>query len=99
MMRRREFFGGTGRRLFLLGLLLSGRLIFLSPPAAAQVPPPDGQDGQAILERIVALELTDVTLSDALNQIRRSTGIGLIYSPDLLPGNRRVSCPCQESTW
>jgi hypothetical protein len=97
-MRHRQVFGDTGRRLFFVGLALSGSLILLSPPASAQVSPPTGEDGQALLERVVALDLTDVTLSDALNQIRRSTGIGLVYSPDLLPGDRRVSCPCQEST-
>jgi outer membrane receptor protein involved in Fe transport len=83
----------------LLGFLALMTLGQVHPPTAlAQVTPPNQQAREDILQRIVALDLTDVTLSDALSQIRRSTGIGLIYSPDLLPSKGTVSCPCQERT-
>lgn len=90
---------GKGMRfLVFFGLAVSVGLSFSSPGAAAQVAPPVRQDGQALLDRVVGLDLTDVTLTEALARIRSSTGIGLIYSPDLIPGERRVSCACQEST-
>ncbi|MGW8268466.1 MAG: carboxypeptidase regulatory-like domain-containing protein, partial [Longimicrobiales bacterium] len=97
-MRPRGTSREGGRRRFIVRLALFGNLILFCAPAAAQVAPPAQQDGPALLDRVVGLELRDVTLTEALAQIRRSTGIGLIYSPDLLPGDRRVSCPCQEST-
>jgi hypothetical protein len=50
------------------------------------------------LDRVVGLELTNVTLRDALNQLQRTTGASLIYSPDFVPVNREVSCPCVERT-
>lgn len=50
------------------------------------------------LERIVGIELTEVTLREALNQIQRATGAALVYSPDFIPEQRLVSCPCQTHT-
>ncbi len=69
-----------------LAFLLAG----LTPePAAGQGRPPP-------LDRTVGLELTNVTLREALNSIQRATGSSLIYSPDFVPVNRRVSCPCTD---
>jgi hypothetical protein len=80
-----------------LGPQMTGAL-GISSPLLAQESSRNGQAPGDPLQRIVALDLTEVTIMDALNQIRGSTGIGLIYSPDLLPPDRRVSCLCQERT-
>ena len=56
------------------------------------------QDQPPPLDRIVGLELTNVPLREALNQIQRATGASLIYSPDFVPVNRVVSCPCAQLT-
>ena len=40
------------------------------------------QDRPPPLDRIVGLELTNVPLREALNQLQRATGASLIYSPD-----------------
>ncbi|MCJ7626975.1 MAG: carboxypeptidase regulatory-like domain-containing protein, partial [Longimicrobiales bacterium] len=56
------------------------------------------QDRPPPLDRVVGLELTRVSLRDALNQLQRTTGASLVYSPDLVPVNRVVSCPCVDRT-
>ncbi|MFH1763714.1 MAG: carboxypeptidase regulatory-like domain-containing protein, partial [Gemmatimonadota bacterium] len=56
------------------------------------------QDQPPPLDRVVGLELADVSLRDALNQLQRATGASLIYSPDFVPVNRVVSCPCVDRT-
>ena len=56
------------------------------------------QVGTPPLDRVVGLELERVTLREALNQLQRATGASLIYSPDFVPVNREVSCPCTERT-
>lgn len=70
-----------------LVLAMSG----LWTPARAQDPP-------AVLDRTVGLELREVSLGDALNQIQRVTGAALVFSPDFVPVNRIVSCPCADRT-
>lgn len=98
-MKPGRWAGSPGRRWPVpIGFALSAMLFLHLAPLGAQAGPPPGQEGRALLERAVALELADVPLFEALNQIRTQAGIGLIYSPDLLPANRRVSCPCLEST-
>ena len=57
-----------------------------------------GQDQSPPLDRIVGLELEQIPLRDALNQIQRATGVSLVYSPDFVPVNRTVSCPCGDKT-
>jgi outer membrane receptor protein involved in Fe transport len=98
MMKTRAVMREKTRLLLLVALMLAGGLVAGATPAMGQSGASNGQRGGETLERLVALDLTDVTLSDALNRIRQNTGIGLIYSPDLLPAERKVSCPCRESS-
>lgn len=67
-------------------------------PASAQSGSQRLTNGEDILQRLAGVDLVDVTLPEALNQIRQTAGIGLIYSPDVLPVNRIVSCPCRDRT-
>jgi hypothetical protein len=39
-----------------------------------------------------------VTVEQALRQLRLSAGVSLLYSPDLLPVDKRVSCACERVT-
>ncbi len=77
--------------LLLVGATLGHGLVQLAPVAAQEGRP-------AILERTAGIELAAVTLEDALRALQRSTGVGLVYSPDLIPVDRRVDCPCTETT-
>jgi outer membrane receptor protein involved in Fe transport len=87
-MRPRKLSGPGLRAVGALALLLLALGALLPTLAEAQ------QTDPPILERVVGLTLEDVTLEEALREIQRSTGIGLVYSPDLIPVNRTVSCPC-----
>ena len=42
------------------------------------------------LERQVTLELNDARLGDALAEISRQSGLAIVYSDDVLPGDARV---------
>jgi hypothetical protein len=75
----------------ILGFLLLTLGAFAPPSALSQA------TDQSLLQRRVGLTLEDVTLEEAFRQIQREMGIGLVYSPDLIPVNRRVSCSCAES--
>ena len=98
-MKRIGAMSGAGwSRSIAVGLGLLGLSFTLAGPAAAQEGTRNGESGEAVLERIVGLNLAEVRISDALNRIRQSTGIGLIYSPDLLQTERVISCPCLESS-
>ncbi len=77
-------------RILPVGLVVAMVLGAPSRSGAQDQPPP--------LDRIVGLELTDVPLREALNQLQRATGAFLVYSPDFVPVNRVVSCPCVEQT-
>jgi hypothetical protein len=65
----------------------------LPSPASAQEQP-----SHPLLDRVARIEIGGATLEEALNELRRQTGIGLVYSPDLLPTDRRVSCDCRDRT-
>ncbi|MGD8362254.1 MAG: carboxypeptidase regulatory-like domain-containing protein [Gemmatimonadota bacterium] len=56
------------------------------------------QERHPLLDRLAQMEVTDVTIETALTELRSRTGIGLVYSPDLLPPDRRVSCECRDRT-
>ena len=88
--------GGTLWRpiLLTLGLFLLLLLIRGTPAHLA------GQERavQTVLDRKAELEVNDVGLEEALLELRRLTGIGLAYSPDLLPSEHRVTCSCRERT-
>ncbi len=89
-MRKKVFDGRSWPRTLPLAGILVATLCGPGPGAGQEVTPP--------LHRTVGLELTDVTLREALNQLQRATAASLIYSPDLVPVNRRVSCPCVNRT-
>ena len=56
------------------------------------------QDPPPSLDRIVGLELEEVTLGEALNQIQRAVGLAFVFSPDFVPVQRVISCACTEKT-
>jgi len=51
-----------------------------------------------MLDRPARLDVRDVPLEKALVLLQRASGVALAYSPDLVPDERRVSCPCKEKT-
>jgi hypothetical protein len=51
-----------------------------------------------MLDRPARLDVRDVPLEKALVLLQRASGVALAYSPDLVPDERRVSCPCKEMT-
>jgi len=53
---------------------------------------------QSPLDGIAGLSIAGVTVEQALRQLRLSARVSLLYSPDLLPAERRVSCACQRVT-
>ena len=61
---------------------------------------PSGAAGQEVtlLERPARLDVTDVSIADALAALQRSSGVALAFSPDLLPSERVVRCACSEVT-
>ena len=70
-------------------------LAWAATPGSA---PASAQAQGSVMAREVGLEFEQITLPEALNRIRRSTGIGLVYSPDVIPPGRMVACPCSEKT-
>ncbi|HSG08928.1 MAG TPA: TonB-dependent receptor [Longimicrobiales bacterium] len=54
--------------------------------------------GQSPLEGVVQLTVEDEGVEQALRLLRQLSGVSLVYSPDLLPLDRRVDCPCQGVT-
>ncbi|MGW8266085.1 MAG: STN domain-containing protein, partial [Longimicrobiales bacterium] len=70
-------------------LVLAGLVLLVAPGKAA---------GQTPLDRTAGLEVVDEPLETALRRLQQATGISLVYSPDLLPRNTRVSCSCSRST-
>lgn len=51
-----------------------------------------------LLARQARLVVANVSLATALEQLRRTSGVALAYSTDLLPPTLRVSCDCADST-
>jgi hypothetical protein len=72
------------------------RLAPLVAPALLLVPAVVA--GQASLDRTAGLEVVDEPLERALRLLQQATGISLVFSPDLLPADVRVSCPCARAT-
>ncbi|NJD11665.1 MAG: hypothetical protein FIB01_14930 [Gemmatimonadetes bacterium] len=64
-------------------------LLGISPASAVAQSPLDGP---------ARLTVDSVTVEQALQELRRSAGVSLLYSPDLLPADLRVSCPCAHVT-
>ena len=48
------------------------------------------------LERQVTLDLTDARLGDALAEISRQSGLAIVYSDDVLPGDARVDVTARD---
>jgi hypothetical protein len=96
--------GGPGRPgtlealLFLAVLLALTALLIPGRASAREVAGFVLQDPPPPLERVIGLELTEVTLGQALNRIQRATGVALVYSPDFVPVQRTVTCACSEKT-
>ena len=56
------------------------------------------QNSPSLLDRPARLDVENVTIEVALRTLRRSSGVALAYSPDLLPEGRRVTCRCDKLT-
>ena len=84
---------GTGWKFFRRRLPLTvtvGLVGVLCAPAAVA--------GQSPLEGVAGLTLEGQGVEEALRMLRRSAGVSLVYSPDLLPTDRQVTCSCQGMT-
>jgi len=79
---------GFGFRIFPLAVVLAAALA--SPKNIG------AQEQTPILDRVVGLELREITLGEALIQLQRATGSSLVFSPDFVPVNRVVSCLCTD---
>jgi hypothetical protein len=75
------------RRCFapLLWLGMGTGLVAISPQAAA---------AQSALDRTAGIDLVDAPIERALRLLGRASGVAVIYSPDLLPLERIVTCRC-----
>jgi hypothetical protein len=58
---------------------------------------PTAARAQSLLERPARLVVADEPRADALRLLQERAGVPLVYSPDLLPGDR-VSCDCRDRT-
>jgi TonB-linked SusC/RagA family outer membrane protein len=52
--------------------------------------------GTSLLTRPSHLRVEHVALTSALEELARTSGVPLAYSPSLLPAQRKVSCTCSE---
>ncbi|MCK5651104.1 MAG: carboxypeptidase regulatory-like domain-containing protein, partial [Gemmatimonadetes bacterium] len=57
---------------------------------------PSGVAGQSPLDEIAGLTVDGELIETALRLLQRSAGVSLVYSPDFLPDDRRVSCACAD---
>ena len=80
---------GKVQRLRLLVIALLCAIWSASPVVAQQAPP--------LLQRPARLNVEGVSLEEALLTLQGSSGVTVVFSPDLLPGVR-VSCRCEGST-
>jgi hypothetical protein len=63
--------------------------------AVLSVLPIQAQTPGSLLDRSARLAIRDVPLEKALVLLQRSSGVSLVFSPDLLPRDRLVSCDCR----
>jgi TonB-linked SusC/RagA family outer membrane protein len=54
-----------------------------------------GGDQSELLTRAARLQVTDVTLAEALDLLNRQSGVPIAFSRTVLPGDRRVTCACE----
>lgn len=82
--------GGSWRVAALLVPAAAGLALGLLPGVAAAQDPP--------LQRRAGLVVERVSLNDALLALRRSAGVSIAFSPDVLPPDLRVTCRCASVT-
>jgi hypothetical protein len=59
---------------------------------------PSSLGAQSVLDGAAGLTVERAGVEQSLRLLRRTAGVSLVYSPDLLPRERVVSCPCQGAT-
>src|SRR5262245_25440917 len=64
----------------------------------AAAPVAVAQTVSVLLDRPARLDVRDVSLAKALQQLADRSRVALVYSPSLLPANRRVTCSCLSAT-
>jgi TonB-linked SusC/RagA family outer membrane protein len=74
------------------------QLVLAGAPLGAQEPTRTALSSAPLLEAAANLEVSDVTLVEALDALQTSAHVSLAYSPGLLPAERRVSCDCRATT-
>ncbi len=79
------------------GAEFGARLAVVLVSSAAGVGSLAAQD-RPLLERPARLDVRAVPLEQGLRALQRSSGVPVAYSPDLLPGEARVDCPCSDLT-
>lgn len=81
-------------RRFGLGVCLAALICGETPrDGAAQT-----TGGPPVLDRVAGLDIESRPLGEALEALRRSSGVALAYSPDVVPLDRVVSCTCRDVT-
>ena len=76
-------------------LLAVGTATWVSPWLA---PAAGAQEAPSLLERPARLEVSGVTLAQALSALQRTSGVAVAFSPDLLPTAADRSCACADVT-
>jgi outer membrane receptor protein involved in Fe transport len=71
---------------------------FLFAPATHAAPRPVDVARTAVLRQQIALDLDDVSLPQALNEITRQTGLAFVYTRDILPVDGRVHVKAEQIT-
>lgn len=74
-----------------IGLLVLAAMLASPGRAGAQV-------ATSPLDRAAHLTVQDVHLDEALRALEQRAGVSIVYSPDLVPVERIVSCDCDERT-
>ena len=55
-------------------------------------------NGTTLLDRPALLEVGDMPLGRALEELQRSSGVSISFSPDVVPVDRRATCTCRTRT-
>jgi hypothetical protein len=75
------------------GLVLPLALVTLPTTTFGQA-----RDPNNLLARPARLLVRDTLLQDAIRALGQTSGVSIAFSPDFLPEDFRVSCPCRDST-
>ncbi|MGH7552098.1 MAG: TonB-dependent receptor domain-containing protein, partial [Longimicrobiales bacterium] len=59
---------------------------------------PVGTEESNPLDMPARLRIENVALPDGLTELHRRSGVGLAFSPSLLPQTRKVTCLCEKAT-